>query len=829
MKSVYILIFSFSSLILFGNSPDPNKTLKAFRISEEIKIDGHLSEGAWEKAEKAFNFVQTEPTTGLPATFDTETFFLYDNNAVYIGAKLHDPEPKKILKELSLRDQTGNADNFSVFFDTYKSGLNGFLFLVTASGVQYEAVITNNKEDINWNTIWESAVHQDENGWFVEIKIPYSSLRFPSDVIQDWNVQFSREIRRFRESTYWSPVDPTIGGKVQQAGKVTNIENVKAPVRLSLTPYVSGYVNTTYNPQSLGKKLTSDNAYSAGLDLKYGINDAFTLDMTLIPDFGQVISDRQVLNLTPFEIFFDENRQFFTEGIELFNRSRLFYSRRIGGRPLHYNSVYMDLKEGESVISNPEISQLYNATKVSGRTSKGTGFGAFNAFVGEEIAQIRNVDGTIRSVKTNPLTNYNSLVLDQNLKNNSFVSIINTNVYRLGDDYDANVTGGFFNFKTKNQNYELSGSSVISQKYFSEFTELGHTYNISVGKISGNWTYKAEHGLVSDKYDPNDMGFLLSPNKQYYSIEGGHSQFKPKNKKLQQVKFSGSSTYSRLYSPAVFTDYAINLSNFILWKNRNAIGFNARIEPIYNYDYFEPRTRDFSRYMAVPKNYTLGGFISSDYRKPLALDLRLSYRYFDINQRYFASIVLAPRFRFSDKISIFTNTTISIYNFEPGYVNKSLADGPLLGLDDTDLLFGNRNRLVLENSVTGRFIFNAFMGINLRVRHYWDKVRYKEFGRLDADGEVFVTPYTGLNKNGEPIFDRNVNIFNLDLQFNWRFAPGSDIIFVWKNQILNSDTQYELDYFGNLEALFSAPQANSFSVRFLYFLDYLYLFPVKAG
>lgn len=388
----FLISFFYFFILSLSASVNPDKVIKAFRLKSEIKIDGLLNENDWKISQKTSGFIQTEPTPGLPATFDTEVHFIYDNNAVYIGARLFDPEPEKILKELSLRDDTGNADNFSVFFDTYKSGQNGFIFLVTASGVQLESVVTDNDDDSNWNAVWESAVTQDDKGWYVEIMIPYSSLRFPSDSNQDWNIQFGREIRRFRESSYWSPIDPTISGWVQQSGKVTNIENIKSPIRLSLTPYVSGYFNTTYDPNSTNNKISTSNAYSAGLDLKYGINDAFTLDMTLIPDFGQVISDKQILNLTPFEVFFEENRQFFTEGTELFNRGNIFYSRRIGGRPLHYFDVLGQLKNGETVVSNPETSQLFNATKISGRTSRGTGIGAFNAFVGEETAVIKSAD-----------------------------------------------------------------------------------------------------------------------------------------------------------------------------------------------------------------------------------------------------------------------------------------------------------------------------------------------------------------------------------------------------------------------------------------------------
>jgi len=231
--------------------------------------------------------------------------------------------------------------------------------------------------------------------------------------------------------------------------------------------------------------------------------------------------------------------------------------------------------------------------------------------------------------------------------------------------------------------------------------------------------------------------------------------------------------------------------------------------------------------MTWPTNYTAGGFVSSDYRKPFAYDINFNYRNFNIEKRNTIIAGFSPRIRLSDKVSIFTSTSLSVINFEPGYVNKGLADSPLTGLGDNDLLFGNRNRLIVENSISGRFIFNAIMGINLRVRHYWDKVRYQEFGRLDDDGYVAVTPYKGQNVKGEPIFDRNVNIFNIDLQYNWRFAPGSDIIFVWKNQIFNSDKQYERDYLANLGGLFDSVQTNNFSIRVLYFLDYLYLFPRK--
>lgn len=825
IKLTLFICILFNIHVFSGNIPE--KRIRALKVQENIKIDGFLSEDVWDSAEKATGFIQREPIVGVPATFDSEVLFLYDNSAVYIGARLYDAEPSKILKELSIRDQVGNSDNFSVFFDAYKSGLNGFLFTVTASGVQAEYVVTNHNEDASWNAVWESQVRIHDKGWDVEIRIPYYSLRFPTSEIQEWRVQFGREIRRFRESSNWSPIDPLINGWVQQSGIVESIKDIQAPFRLSLSPYISGYVNTTHKPGS-GDKTSVSTAYSAGLDLKYGINDAFTLDMTLIPDFGQVISDRQVLNLSPFEVFFEENRQFFTEGTELFNRGRLFYSRRVGGRPLHYYSVYNQLQQGERVTENPDVSQLYNATKISGRTAKGTGVGFFNAIVGEAFATVENDEGNKRKIKTNPRTNYNALVIDQNLKNNSFISLINTNVLREGADYDANVTGTFFNFKTKDQNYFTEGNITVSQRIFRDSNDIGHTYNIGLGKAGGQWTYELWHGAETANYNPNDMGFLFSPNSRFLFLGGGYAEYNPKNPALQLYRFNLNSEYSRLYSPDVFTDFGITFNSFVMWKTRFAAGINARFEPVRTFDYFEPRTNDFSIALAWPESYNIGGFVSSDYRKAFAYDLSVNYRSFNATDRHNLSLRIGPRFRFSDKFSLFQNLNISMVQQEPGYVNRAFSGNALTNVDPSRILIGVRDRLVTDHSISARYIFNNLMGIDLRIRHYWDRVIYDHFGLLNQDGDLSRIEYNGLNENKRPVFDRNVNIFNIDLQYSWRFAPGSDVIVVWKNQITNTDEYYDRNYFRNLGGLFDAVQGNSISLRVLYFLDYQQMRAGKA-
>lgn len=243
----------------------------------------------------------------------------------------------------------------------------------------------------------------------------------------------------YGRTIFWNHVDQNINGFLTQEGYWTGLTNIKPPIRLQLSPYLSYYTN--HFPSNLPDKSNYTTQVNGGMDLKWGINQSFTLDATLIPDFGQVQSDAQVLNLTPFEVRFNENRSFFTEGTELFNKGGLFYSRRIGGTPINLYSVYDQLGNNESVISNPTETKLLNATKISGRTQHGLGIGVLNAVTSETTAIIENKEtGEKRSLVTDPLTNYNVFVLNKSLKYNSSVSLINTNVLRTGSTYDANVS-----------------------------------------------------------------------------------------------------------------------------------------------------------------------------------------------------------------------------------------------------------------------------------------------------------------------------------------------------------------------------------------------------
>ena len=540
--------------------------MRTIRTINPPKIDGHIVETEWTTVLPVDDFVNSSPDYGKPASKRTLVWVLYDDEAIYVAAKLFD-NPKEIRKQLTARDkeQRQDVDFFTVCFDTYNDNQNAFQFTVTSRNVQSDARISLATErDYSWDAVWESNVKFVENGWEAEMKIPYISLRFSKEEIQHWGVNFNRFTRKNNESSYWNPVNPNIAGFVNQFGNLEGIDHIKPPLRLSFLPYVSsGYRST---PSSQGR----DNEWlrSGGMDLKWGVNESFTLDATLVPDFGQVISDNNVLNLSPYEIRFQENRPFFTEGTELFNKAGLFYSRRIGLTPDGYYSVN-DMAAADSnisIVKNPGVTQLINAVKFSGRNKKNWGIGVFNAVSAPMYATIKDKQtGTLQKIQTAPLTNFNVFVLDKALKGRSYITFTNTNVTRDGTSHDANVSALDFSFFDKKNTYGLEGTMRYSMINGNE-SENGYNAQLSIKKVSGKFQFDVGQNIESEHYNPNDLGFLQAPNEFSSSGTFSYKQLTPSKHFLTYV-YSAGFNNDYLYKPLKWTDIQVRTSAFFLFKN----------------------------------------------------------------------------------------------------------------------------------------------------------------------------------------------------------------------------------------------------------------------
>lgn len=791
-------------MVGFSQAQDSlHKTLPAQRLTGVIKIDGDINDAAWQTAPVAKDFLEWRPSFGQKEAYEnrTEVKLLYDNTSIYIAGYCHEKSKDSITKELVGRDVVGINDFVGVIFDTYNDKINGFGFYTTVLGEQFDAKYSDtNGEDGGWSAVWFCETKLLNDGWTFEMRIPYSALRFSKNT-HTWGLNITRKRCKSGKQFMWNPVSPTIQGFLNQSGIWTGLSNIEPPLRLSFTPYLSTYLNHyPYKRSGETKENDFSTSVNGGLDVKYGINQNYTLDMTLIPDFGQVQSDKQVLNLTPFEVQYQENRPFFTEGMEFFNKGDLFYSRRIGGMPIR--AYRPELRANEQLVKTPTESKLINATKVSGRNQKGLGIGFFNAITAPMYATVVDtLTGIERKAEVGSLTNYNIVVADQTLKNNSSVSLINTSVLRSGADRDANVTAGVFNFNNKANTYNYYGKVAVSNRFTQEKTTTGYSHNIGFRKGGGRLMFNLSQEIVNDKYFINDMGIMNYNDYIDHYLWVGYKWIKP-TKWYNRVQINLNNTYSRRYSKADYQGYYTNINGNIQFKNLYFAGFMINYSPEGN-DFYESRS---GAKFITPRRFGQQLWLSSNDAKKYYFDFALNnYSRFlkttfgDIKgHSYFFNF--SQRYKFSDRLSVNTG-----FSFNPVKNDVGYAGGGL---------FARRDRNTDEATLGIKYNLSPSIGATIVARHYWSQVVNKEYYHLREDGRLFGS--NNLVNDGY-----SFNLFNMDMLCFWQFAPGSFINLSWKNAINHDNDAINKNYIYNLGKTMSSYQNNNFSIKVIYYIDYL--------
>ncbi len=360
----YLFILStilFTTVLVHAQEP---YVLHAPVLSAEPKIDGRLDDPVWQEAMEIDTFIQVEPEEGSPSTESTVVLIGYDQKKLYIAARCDYKEPGKVVSVVLDRDgRLYDEDSFQVVFDTFADGQNGFLFVVNPLGAQFDALVRNEGDDVNyaWDSLWLSATSRTETGWVAEIAIPFRALRFPKAASQSWGFNIQRTIIHRRETVLWKPVPRVTAGssllKVSQAGKLVGLAGIEPGRSLDFKPYVLGRID-----RRSGTADESD--FEAGIDVKKSLSTDLTLDLTYNLDFAEAEADSQQLNLTRFPLFFPEQRDFFLEGANLFYFGErpdflktpdkiFFFSRRIGLT-----------EDGEQQV------QVLGGAKISGRAGR---------------------------------------------------------------------------------------------------------------------------------------------------------------------------------------------------------------------------------------------------------------------------------------------------------------------------------------------------------------------------------------------------------------------------------------------------------------------------
>ncbi len=550
--AVFALLISPVSLPAQNGAAKSARTITAVRASEKVILDGVLNDRVWEAALPATEFTQRDPDEGKPATERTELRVAYDDFNIYFGVRLFDTEPQKIVRQLSRRDNYADADTFTIQISPYHDRLTGAVFEVSAAGVQRDAIVSNDVfTDYSWEGVWESSVQVDELGWCLEIRVPFSQLRFPRAERQVWGINAARFIHRKNESVWLQLVPKTENGLASRMDDLAGIDGIEAHKHLDLMPYVVGR-SEFVEPSSRNNPFNDGSRFfgSTGLDIKYGISSNFTLDATVNPDFGQVEVDPAVVNLSAFETFFPEKRPFFLEGANIFNNfgrggsnnfwgfnrqePNLFYSRRIGRPPQR-------TAEGDFVDS-PTATTILGAGKLTGKTRSSWTFGLVEAVTGREYAKTLQADQRFR-VEVEPLTNYFvGRVLKE--KNRGGFGFLATGVQRdlslpalrdllpgrayvaggdgyfyLDSDKEWVVTGKLAGSWMKGNAAAIDNLERSSQHYFQRpdarhvrlhpgaTSMQGWTGSVNLNRQRGNVTFNASLWGTSPGFESNDVGF----------------------------------------------------------------------------------------------------------------------------------------------------------------------------------------------------------------------------------------------------------------------------------------------------------------------------------
>ncbi|MDZ4701107.1 MAG: DUF5916 domain-containing protein [Rhodothermales bacterium] len=590
--------------------------LNALFVDDAITLDGILDDEAWKKAAAITDFRQSDPIDGAPATQRSEVRVLYGANSLYVGAILLDDEPEAIERVLGRRDDFNRADWFVVSIDAYFDRRTAYSFGVNAAGVQFDAILSGargrgpgggggsnapNDMDPSWDAIWYSDVRMTELGWSVELRIPYSMLRFADVPAQTWGIHFMRTIPRLGEESEWPHVPRTQRGNlVAQFGRLEGIQNVKPRRNIQVSPYTVSRLETRESEENPGRS-SGTGRFDAGGDLKIGFGPNVTLDATINPDFGQVEADPAELNLTAFETFFQERRPFFVEGTNIYQFAagpgQLLYTRRIGAD-----------------------APIIGATKLSGRTNSGLSFGVLAAATGARFNPSEGF-GVVRA--SQQIGSYSSA--------GGILTLFDASNVAGVDHLQSLAAGADWDLRMLDNRYGVEGFFAVTNrnlKTSSTDTETGFAGKIWARKRQGDWTGFAGFDVFSDTFNPNDVGqlrennFLALISNVEHNLSGGQP-FGPFSRANAEFSFIQQFSY----------DEGLDLGQEIevqtRWTFRGFQGFNIGVE-LENlsagYDIFE--TRGLLPW-ARPTSFSTEAEFETDTRRNWVVEPGIEGRFFD--------------------------------------------------------------------------------------------------------------------------------------------------------------------------------------------------------
>jgi hypothetical protein len=856
----------------------PNSTnspmVRAVRVSGEIALDGDLSEPAWALALPVSDFTQREPQEGAPATERTEVRILYDDDALYVGARLYDSRPDSVMAQLARRDRITSSDRFIVFLDSYHDRRTGFFFGVNAAGTLYDGTLYNDDWDSDvWDGVWEGKASRDSLGWSAELKIPYSQLRFQRQKSYRWGINFKREIARRNERDYLVRTPSNGSGFVSRFADLVGIDEVSPPPRLEVLPYIT--TRAEYMGHEAADPFNDGSRLGAGLggDLKLGIGSNLTLDATVNPDFGQVEVDPAVVNLSDVETFFEEHRPFFVEGANIFNYGYggandfwgfnwaapdFLYSRRIGRAPQG------ELPDGIDYSSVPNGTNIIGAAKLSGKVGDWS-LGALSAVTGREHA--RFAAGPRRwQQEVEPLTHYGVYRAQRELGGGrhglGFIGTVTARSLeepQLRDELSSSALGlGFDGWATldKGRVWVVSGWGGLSRiggtaerirnlqqssvHYFqrpdadylgvdSNRTSLsGYAGRVSINKQKGNWMFNSAVGVVDPNFEVNDLGFQFRGDQINTHVMFGHKWTRPgRLMRSWRINFAGFRSY--------------NFGGDVTWTGL----FLTGLYELHNFSTgrwfiaYNPRTVSDRRTRGGPLMINQAGVewdfgLDSDPNKRWVFGMGLHGNHYRLGWEQSWSARAALEWKPGARVSLRIEPQVDRSRTSAQYVD-SFDDAMAAATFGHRYVFADLYQTTVSASVRLNWIFTPRLSLEVYTQpllssgHY---TGYKELARprsYEFNGYPDPTPTADpdrivLDPDGtgpaaaQEIDDPNFSLASLrgNAVLRWEYSPGSTLYLVWTQNRSDTETIGTFRTGRALDRLFGAPADNIFMVKVSY-------------
>ncbi|MDH4218056.1 MAG: carbohydrate binding family 9 domain-containing protein [Candidatus Aminicenantes bacterium] len=883
MKKRKILAFLtflsiFLSFYLYAQKEQASeqKVVQAIRANNSITIDGVLDEDVW-KQKGYSDFIMSDPTDGAQPTEKTEVWIAYDDTNLYVAARLYDSNPELITSRLGRRDDFVESDWFIFAVDPYYDRRTGYQFAVNPAGSIVDWTLYNDEwDDDTWDGVWASKALINQEGWAVEIRIPYNQLRFPKKDEYIWGVNFKRVIKRKNERVGFVWVPKEDSGYVSRFARLEGIRNIHPGRHVEILPYTVGQAH--YSPSIDGNPFRTGKEYlgNAGFDLKWGIKSNLTLDTTINPDFGQVEVDPAVINLSAFETFYTERRPFFIEGANIFNAfgtggatsqasiswpmPSFFYSRRIGRSPQGFVTY-------DGYVNFPDRSTILGAAKLTGKLGGVWNVGFLSVLTAREYAEIDHTGERLRE-EVEPFSYYGVLrsqrefnegkqgvgfmatSVVRDLNNDTLGMILNKNAFSLGIDgwtfLDNNrtwVASGWFGAThvegSQESIYRLQNSSL---HYFQrpdathvevneEATSLsGWGGRLIVNKQKGQFLFNAAIGSLSPGFDPNDIGFqYASSDIINMHLLIGYNWPHPGKVFRNWYIFGGPFRNYDFGGNKFWDGYLLIVEGQLL----NYWGINTMLA--YNPETVSKTLTRGGPLALIPWGYQVDFEITTDSRKAVVISAKESL-YSRPSEGYQWEGSLSFRIKPSSNIS---------FSFGPGYSARRSDIQWVTNVEDpwmtetfgTRYVFGQIFQRMLFGEIRLNWIFTPRLSLQLYLQPFLAVGKYDNFRELARpksfeyniygvgessityDNGIYTVDPDGLGLSEPFTFynpDFNLKSLRGTIVLRWEYLSGSTLYLVWTQNRADYAYPGDLALGRDLKALLTAPGDNVFLVKISY-------------